>query len=161
VAACAPLVMPLLSGRERRHILTVSQALMIVAFAVFLLVHLLPAAAAIALVLIAIGPLAVCEAMQAAVVPAIVTESAPPRTLGRYTSAYQVTFSIGDIIVPAIVTTALRVGAAGLWLPLAAVALADLAAVVLLTSRMTALTQRVGQAPPAGPSERLLEADGI
>jgi uncharacterized membrane protein YccF (DUF307 family) len=48
----------------------VSQALMIVAFALFLLLHLLPAGAAIALVLIAIVPLAVCEVMQAAVVPA-------------------------------------------------------------------------------------------
>jgi hypothetical protein len=74
---------------------------MIVAFAVFLVVHLLPAGAAIALVLIVVVPVAACEAMQAAVVPAVVTESATPRTLGRYTSAYQVTFSIGDIIVPA------------------------------------------------------------
>jgi hypothetical protein len=52
---------------------------MIVALGVFLLVHLLPAGAAVALVLIAILPVAVCEVMQAAVVPAVVTESAPPR----------------------------------------------------------------------------------
>jgi hypothetical protein len=44
-----------------------------------LLVHLLPAGAAIALVLIAVVPLAACEVMQAAVVPAVVTESATPR----------------------------------------------------------------------------------
>ena len=31
-------------------------------------------------------------------VPAVVTESATPLTLGRYTSAYQGTFSIADII---------------------------------------------------------------
>jgi hypothetical protein len=58
------------------------------------------------------------------------------------------TFSIGDIIVPAIVTVALRAGAATLWLPRSAVALLDLAA-ALLARRMTALPQRVGQAPPA------------
>ncbi len=163
VAASAPIVMRAISGRQRRHILTVSQACMIVVFAVFMLVHLLAAEAAIALVLIAVVPLAVCEVMQAAVVPAVVTESATPQTLGRYTSAYQVTFSIGDIIVPAIVTVALRAGAAALWLPLSAVALLDLAAVALLARRMPALTQRVGQAPPASASqaERLLEADGI
>jgi MFS family permease len=63
-------------------------------------------------------PLAVCEAIQAAVVPTVVTESATPQTVGRYTSAYQVTFSIGDILVPVIVTAALDVGAAALWLPL-------------------------------------------
>ena len=57
-------------------------------------------------------PLAACEVMQAAVVPAVVTESATPQTVGRYTSAYQVTFSIGDIIVPAIVTMALHASAA-------------------------------------------------
>jgi hypothetical protein len=101
--------------------------------------------------------------LQAAVVPAVVTESATPQTLGRYTSAYQVTFSIADIICPAIVTMALHVGAAALWLPLAAVALLDMAAVGLLARRMTALTQRVGQAPSQSASlvERLLEADGI
>jgi hypothetical protein len=42
----------------------------IVAFAVFLLGHLLSAGAAIALVLIAVVPLAACEVMQAAIVPA-------------------------------------------------------------------------------------------
>ena len=140
-----------------------SQACMIVALAVFLLVRPLPAGAAIALVLIAVLPLAACEVMQAAVVPAVVTESATPQTLGRYTSAYQVTFSIGDIIVPAIVTVALRAGAATLWLPLSAVALLDLAAVALLARRMAARTQRVGRAPSASASQadRLLEADGI
>jgi hypothetical protein len=96
-------------------------------------------------------------------VPTIVTESATPQTVGRYTSAYQLTFSIGDVLVPGIVAVALRAGAATLWLPLSAVALADLAAVILLAGRMPALTQRVGEsAPPfAGSAERLLEADGI
>jgi MFS family permease len=162
VAALAPAVMRAISGRRRWHVLTVSQALMVVAFVVFLLVHLVAAGVAIALVLIAIVPLAACEAMQAAVVPTVVTESATPETVGRYTSAYQVTFSIGDIIVPVVVTAALHVGAAALWLPLSAVALLDLVAVVLLARRMAALTQRVGQVRPASASsaERLLEADG-
>jgi hypothetical protein len=73
------------------------------------------------------------------------------------------TFSIGDIIVPATVAVALHAGAAALWLPLAAVALVDLIAVGLLGCRMTALTQRVGQASPesAVQAERLREADGI
>jgi MFS family permease len=163
VAASAPIVMSMITGRRRRNVLMVSQACMIVALAVFLLVRLLPAGAAIILVLVAILPLAACEVMQAAVVPAVVTESANPQDLGRYTSAYQVTFSIGDIIVPAIATAALHAGAAVLWLPLSAVAFADLVAVGLLARRMTALTQRVGQVPAASaiPPERLLEADGI
>jgi MFS family permease len=163
VAVSTPIVMSAISGRQRRNVLMISQACMIVALVVFLLVRLLPAGAAIVLVLIAVLPLAACEVMQAAVVPAIVTESATPQTLGRYTSAYQVTFSIGDIIVPAIVTVALHAGAAVLWLPLSGVALLDLAAVGLLARRMTALTQCVGQAPPksASPGERLLDADEI
>jgi MFS family permease len=164
VAVSAPVMMSAISGRRRRNVLMASQALVIAALAVLLLVHLLPAGAAIALVLIAILPLAACEVMQGAVVPAVVTESATPLTVGRYTSAYQVTFSIADIICPAVVTLALHAGAAALWLPLAAVALADLAAVSLLARRMPALTQRVGQgsAPePASPLERPLEADGV
>ena len=163
VAVSAPAVMSAVAGRRRRDVLIASQACMIVALAVFLLVHQLPAGAAITLVLIAILPLAACEVMQAAVVPSVVTESAPPGALGRYTSAYQVTFSIGDIIVPAVVAVALHAGAAALWLPLSAVALVDMIAVGLLGRRMTALTQRVGQASPqtASPAERLREADGL
>lgn len=113
-----------------------SQELVIAALAVLLLVHMLPA---------------------------VVTESATPLTVGRYTSAYQVTFSIADIICPALVTLALHAGAAALWLPLAAVALLDLAAVGLLARRMPALTQRIGRGGPelASPVERPLEADGV
>jgi hypothetical protein len=111
VAASSPIVMSAISGRRRRNVLMASQASLIVALAVFLIVHLLPAGAAVGLVLIAVLPLAACEVMQGAIVPAVVTESATPLTLGRYTSAYQVTFSIADIICPAVVTVALHVGA--------------------------------------------------
>jgi hypothetical protein len=91
-----------------------------------------------------------------------VTESATPLTVGRYTSAYQMTFSVADIICPAIVTTALHAGAAALWLPLSAIALLDLAAVALLARRMTALANRVGQGgpEPAGRAEVPLENEG-
>jgi MFS family permease len=162
VAVSAPFVMSAIAGRQRSHVLMISQGCMIVAFAVLLLVRLLPAGAAITLVLIAILPLAACEVMQAAVVPAVVTESATARTLGRYTSAYQVTFSIGDIVVPVVVTLALGLGAATLWLPLSAVAFLDLAVVSLLARRMKVLTRHVGVAQPesAKPAERLLEAEG-
>ena len=152
VAVSTPVMMSAIAGRRRRNVLMASQASVIVALAVFLLVHLLPAGAAVTLVLIAIVPLAACEVMQGAVVPAVVTESAAPLTLGRYTSAYQVTFSIADIICPAVVTVALHAGAAALWLPLSAVALLDLAAVGLLARGMSALTQRVGQTIRHGAS---------
>ena len=169
VTVSAPVMMSAISGRRRRNVLMASQALVIAALAVLLLVRLLPPGAAVALVLIAILPLAACEVMQGAVVPAVVTESATPLTVGRYTSAYQVTFSIADVICPAVVTLALHAGAGALWLPLAVVALADLAAVGLLARRMPALTQRVGQGgrpgqgepEPASPVERPLEADGV
>jgi len=172
VAVLAPVVLAAITGRQRRNVLVFCQALMIVALAVFLFVRGLPAAAAIVAVLIAVLPLAACEAMQAAVVPAVVTESATPQTVGRYTSAYQLTFSIADIIVPGVVAVALRAGPVALWLPLAAVALLDLVAVRLLARRMPALTQRIAvaaseqvapeqAAPEQAAAERLLEADGI
>ena len=163
VTVSAPVVMSAISGRRRQNVLMASQACVIVTLAILLLVHQLPSGAAVALVLIAVLPLAACEVMQGAVVPAVVTESATPLTLGRYTSAYQVTFSIADIICPAVVTVALHVGAAALWLPLAAVAFLDMGAVGLLARQMTALTKRVGQAPQPSASlaELPLEADGI
>jgi MFS family permease len=155
VAGSAPAVMSVISGRRRRNVLMASQACVTAALAVLGLVHLLPVTAEVVLVLVAILPLAACEVMQGAVVPAVVTESTTLLTVGRYTSAYQVTFSIADTLCPAAVTVALRVGADALWPPLAAVALLDLAAVGLLARRMPVLTQRVGQAlaEPASPAE--------
>jgi len=163
VAVSAPVMMSVISGRRRGNVLMASQACVIAALAVLLLVYLLPAGAAIALVVVAVVPLTVCEVLQGAVVPAVVTESATPLTLGRYTSAYQVTFSIADIICPVVVTVALHIGAAALWLPPAAVALIDLAAVGLIARRMPALTQRVGQAlpEPASPEEHPFEANEV
>jgi MFS family permease len=163
VSASAPVVMSAISGRVRRDVLMASQALVIVALAVFLLATPLPAAAAVVLVLIAIVPLAASEAVQGAVVPAVVTESATPLTVGRYTSAYQMTFSIADILCPAVVTLAVHAGAAALWLPLSAVALLDLGVVALLARRMAALRQWVGQAPPetALLAELPLEAEEL
>jgi MFS family permease len=163
VAMSAPVMMSAISGRRRRDVLIASQACAIAALVVLLVVHLLPAGAAVVLALIAILPLAACEVMQGAVVPAVVTESATPLTVGRYTSAYQVTFSIADVLCPAVVAVALRAGASALWLPLAGVALLDLAVVWLLARRMPALTHRVGQAlpEPASLAEQTLEADGI
>jgi hypothetical protein len=62
-----------------------------------------------------------------------------------------------------VVTAALNAGAAALWLPMAGVALADLAAVGLLARRTRTLARRVGEPGPeaGGPAGRLLEADGL
>jgi MFS family permease len=163
VAVSAPIVMAAISGRRRWRMLTFSQACMIAAFAVFLLARAVPAPAAVALVLVAIVPVAACEVVQSAIVPAVVTESASPQTVGRYTSAYQLTFSIGDIVVPVVVTVALRAGGPALWLPLSAIAVADLAVIAFLARRMPALARPVGVArqASAGEPERLLEADEV
>jgi MFS family permease len=145
MALSAPIMIAVISGRPRHRVLMLSQTLLIVSFGIYVLLRLLPDGAAIAFALIAILPFTVSEVMQASIVPAVVTESAPPGTLGRYMSAYQMTFSIGDIIVPTVVTVALHAGGTALWLPMSAIALLDMVAVGLLARRMPALTQRVGQ----------------
>jgi MFS family permease len=158
-----PIVMAAITGRRRHHVLMISQTFMIVGFALFLPVGLLPTAAAIAVVFVAILPLTACEMMQAAVVPAVVTESATSGTLGRYMSAYQLTFSIGDIITPIVVTAALSVGAAALWLPLAGVALLDLVVIGMLARWLGALPRRVAEAPAESStsSARLAESEAL
>jgi MFS family permease len=161
VTFSTPAVMSAIAGHRRHRVLMASQSLMIVAFAVFLLLRVLPAGMAIALALVAVVPLAACQVMQASVVPAIVTESAGPASLGRYTSAYQLTFSVADIIVPVVVSATLHPGAGTLWLLLAAIAVADVALVAILARRMTALTRRVGQPQPGGSAARQLEPGGI
>jgi hypothetical protein len=99
--------------------------------------------------------------MQGSVVPAVVTEASTPRTLGRYMSAYQLTFAICDIITPSLVTLTLHHGAAALWLPLIAIALLDLPLLAVVARRLPPLRLPVGRVEPDLTRERMVETDSV
>ena len=142
--AYAPLIFAVAADGEREHWFALGTALRTAGWA---------AGGVIAGATVAVGGRDGYIGVAAANGASFLTESATPLAVGLYTSAYQLTFSLADIICPAVVTVELHAGAGALWLPLAAVALLDMAAVGLLARRMPALTRRVGQAPPdaAGP----------
>jgi hypothetical protein len=156
-----PLIVSRIIGRRRHHVLLGSQAVIAVGFAAVLAIAAVPTPAGLALAVIAVVLVTGCEVMQGAVVPAVVTEASAPRTLGRYMSAYQLTFAVCDIITPGLVTLTLRHGAAALWLPLIAIALLDMPIVTAVAYRLAPLRLPVGKPAPDMNRERVVEGDSV
>jgi MFS family permease len=156
-----PFIMRRIRGRGRFRVLLGSQAVIAAGLAAVLAIAFVPTPAGLALALVAVVLVTVCEVMQGAVVPAVVTEASSPRTLGRYMSAYQLTFAICDIITPSLVTLTLRHGAAALWLPLIAIAVLDTPLLAAVARRLPPLRLPVGQSGPGLSRERVQEADSM
>lgn len=147
--AGVPSVVKRISGRVRLRVLTVSQAMLGIGFAFFLATDYSPLVAGLALALVGVILVAGCEIIQGSVVPAIVIDAAPPRNVGRYMSAYQLTFAVGDMIAPTLVTRALAHGAVTLWVPMIAIAGLGIFLIALIARRMPALRRTIGSSPPA------------
>ncbi len=126
-----------------------------------LAVAFVPTVAALVLAVVAVVLVTGCEVAQGSVVPAVVTEASPPRTLGRYMSAYQLTFAICDIVTPSLVTMTLRHGAAAFWVPLMAIALLDMPLLAAVSRRLRAVAP-VGRHGRARPHPRaVVETDSV
>lgn len=156
-----PLIVRRITGRSRRGVLLGSQAVIAVGLAVVLAIAALPFAVGLPLAVVGVVLVTGCEVMQGSVVPAVVTEASTPRTVGRYMSAYQLTFALCDIITPLLVTSTLRHGAAALWLPLIAIALLDMPLLAAVARRLRPLRLPVGASEPALPHRTLVEAETI
>jgi MFS family permease len=156
-----PLIVRGITGRGRCEVLLGSQAVVAAGFAAVLAIAFVPTGAGLVLAAVAVVLVTGCEVMQGSVVPAVVTEASTPRTLGRYMSAYQLTFAICDIITPILVTVTLRHGAAALWVPLIAIALLDMPLLAAVARRLRPLRLPVGTPEPNLARERVLEADCV
>ncbi len=156
-----PLIVRRITGHTRRGVLLGSQAIVAAGFAAVLAIAFVPTAAGLVLAVVAVVLVTGCEVMQGSVVPAVVTEASTPRTLGRYMSAYQLTFAVCDIITPTLVTLTLRHGAAALWLPLIAIALLDMPLLAAVARRLRPLRLPVGKVEPDLARERLVETGSV
>ena len=156
-----PLIVRRITGRGRRGVLLRSQAIIAAGFAAVLAIAFVPTVAGLALAVVAVVLVTGCEVMQGSVVPAVVTEASTPRTLGRYMSAYQLTFAICDIITPSLVTLTLHHGAAALWLPLIGIALLNMPVLAAVARRLPPLRLPVGRVEPDLTRERIVESDSV
>jgi MFS family permease len=137
-------VVTVLTGRRRDHALISSQMIIGVGYAFILLAGLASPVFSLGFALLAAVLVTITELIQGPVVNAIINESAPDRTRGRYISVYQMTFSIVDIIAPIALTTALTHGPFATWIPLIAIAALDALVLRFLAQHLQVLALRIG-----------------
>ncbi|MBB4779788.1 hypothetical protein [Streptomyces rapamycinicus] len=113
----------------------------------------MPSAFGVCLALAAVVLVTLGELIQSLIVSPIVNDCATATSRGRYNSLSQMAFSIGDVVTPALMTTLLAHGPAAAWIPMAALAAANMLGIALLAGHLPAMRRRVNHPAPA-------EADG-
>jgi MFS family permease len=144
-------VVTVLTGRRRDHALISSQVIIGVGYACILLAGLASPVFSLGFALLAAVLVTTTELIQGPVVNAIINESAPDRTRGRYISVYQMTFSVVDIIAPIALTTALTHGPFATWIPLIVVAALDALVLKFLARHLPVLGLPIGHTQTTDP----------
>jgi MFS family permease len=150
-AAGATTVVARITGRRRGRVLLVSQAIMAVGFAAILVTAYTPVAWGLAAVAAGVVLITLTELIQGPTVAAIVNEAGTAADRGRYISIYQMTFSVVDIIAPALLTTLLARGPIAVWVPLILLALLNALVLPALSRRLPALQRPIGHVPEPTP----------
>lgn len=96
------------------------------------------------LVALVIAPYTLGEILYTSSSVPLVIESAPPHLMGRALARWQLSYGLARAVDPVIITGLLSLGAAALWLPLAATTLLG-AATVRLSTRRHGLHRSPGQ----------------
>jgi MFS family permease len=117
----------LVRGRRRLRNMQLAMCLWAIAFLFFLVA---PIDTSLAYVVLFAGALlvGVGEAIYAPTADALPAALAPPHLRGRYAALHQMAWGVSEMITPALVAVALASGAYTLWLILAALAIAAVAA---------------------------------
>ncbi len=143
VATCQGPVVRLVEGRRRPRLLILSGALTAAAAGVFLAAKPLPAAPALALIVIGVVVFSVGELVQSPVMAVLSAEAAPDALRGRYISLFQLSWTVSNTAGLAVLSWLLGVGALATWGFLACVALSGSAGIGLVGPRL-----RFGAAAP-------------
>jgi MFS family permease len=106
----------------------------------------------LAVVLAAIAPFAVGEAIYGATQRPLVADLAPARLVGRYTALLSTSMRVGMALAPAIGGFALARSPAALWLGAAAICAATGASALLIEVRLPASARRTPMPSATGPS---------
>ncbi|MFG2583356.1 MFS transporter [Streptomyces malaysiensis] len=134
-----------ITGRRRASSLMASQAIVGGAFMAVLCSAYVPSAVGICLALAAVVLVTVGELIQGLIVAPIVNDRATAASRGRYNSLFQMAFSVGDVVTPALMTMLLAHGPLATWLPMAALAMVDMLGIALLANHLPAMRRRVNQ----------------
>jgi MFS family permease len=116
VAATAQAPVTLLTRRiPHRHVLRGAAATWAAAFGLLWAAAILPHDARIGVLVAAITIFTLAEILQGPVINALVTELAPAASPGAYLSIYQLSWSVGQAIAPAVLLALLGAGPGWLW----------------------------------------------
>jgi MFS family permease len=154
-------VVRLITGRQRGAVLMVSQVVAAGGYACILAVAYTGNGLAFGAVLLGVLMFTFTELSQGPTVSAIVNEAAGAADRGRYISVYQMTFSVVDIVAPALLTALLARGPLAIWVPLVVLAAGNAVVLPALARRLPALRRPVGhpETDPAGV--RVTDGDGL
>jgi MFS family permease len=161
-AVGATAVVAAITGRRRGAVLAASQLLIGAGYAAILAAAYTPALVALGVAVLGTVLVTLTELIQGPTVSAIVNEAGSDADRGRYISIYQMTFSVVDIIAPALLTALLARGPAAAWVPLIVLAAGNALLLPSLSRRLPALRRPVGDAAAGTASTaRIAEGDAL
>jgi MFS-type transporter involved in bile tolerance (Atg22 family) len=116
LAAAGQAPVTLLTRRiSHRHVLRGAAVIWAVALGLLWAAAILPRVARIGVLIAAITIFTLAEILQGPVINALVVEIAPPGNPGAYLSVYQLSWSVGQTIAPAVLLGLLSAGSPALW----------------------------------------------
>lgn len=154
VAFCQGPVVRLVEGRKRPRMLILAGALYAAATGVFLAARPLPAGPALVLIAFGVVVFSFGELVEAPMMGTVLAEAAPEALRGRYTSLFQLSWTVSNTVGLAVLSWLLGVGALATWGFLAGVALTGSAGIGLIGGRL-----RSGAGPPAEAASLALSAE--
>lgn len=140
------LVVRWMDGRRRFRMIVLSHLVFASSYGVFVLVGVLPTAAAVVMVLVGVAVYTLGELIGGPVINSTAAEAAPEHLRGRYLSLGQLAWGLTGATAPLAFTWLLTHGTASVWVVLAVVALLSIVPLRGLAEVMPAAGQRVRDA---------------
>jgi len=141
LAAAGQAPVTLLTRRiSHRHVLRGAAATWAVSFGLLWAASMLPRGARVGVLAAAITIFTLAEILQGPVINALVTELAPAASPGRHLSIFQLSWSVGQVIAPAVLLGLLSAGPVWLWATTISLCLIIFLGINHLTPRPTGVT---------------------
>jgi MFS family permease len=120
VVTCQATIVNRVSGRDRVHILTVAAGGFAASFALLWALAGVPGWFIVPGLIIAVTVFAIAGMLQGPIINALAVDMAPPEVSGRYLAVYQLSWSLGGGLAPALLSWLLTLNAALPWVALIA-----------------------------------------
>jgi MFS family permease len=146
VITCQTTITSRASGHDRVSILTIAAGAFAVSFALLWALAGVPAWLIVPGLIIAVTVFAIAGMLQGPIINALAVDMAPPQSPGRYLAIYQLSWSLGGGLAPALLTSLTTLSAALPWITL--IAACALAVLALHTASITGHAR-----PPASSAQ--------